>query len=134
VAGSLPLSKDFRPFDVTNPSTYEFNRPFESDIFTMIYFLSEVFVHKDAVTRFLKTCFARMKKGALLIVIDFKHADVQSWIDTCAKQGGLEGSGKEEELVMDTSEQKSILKRYSDKFNIEPKIRSQVFYRLFRKT
>ena len=55
-------------------------------------------------------------------------------MDQCAKAAGLEGGGKEQEFIMDFSEQKSELKKYADKFGIEPKIRSQVFYRLFRKT
>jgi Putative SAM-dependent methyltransferase len=135
VTGDLRPSRQFQHFDVTDPSTYEkFNRVFESDIFTMIYFLSEVFAHKDAVTRFLQTCFARMRKGALLIVIDFKNADLQNWIDQCSKEAGLEGGGKEAEFFMDSSEQKSALKKYAEKFDIEPKIKSQVFYRLFRKS
>ena len=34
---------------------------------------------------------------------------------------------------MDSSEDKSELKFYTDKFGTLPKIKSQVFYRLFRK-
>jgi hypothetical protein len=99
----------------------------------MIYFLSEVFAHREAVTRFLDTCFARMKPGAQLIVIDFKSPAVQDWIDQRAEAGGLEGGGGEEKIFMDSSEQKSELKFYTDKFDITPKIKASMFYRLYRK-
>ena len=134
VAGNLRSSRDFRNFDITEPSTYaSFQRVYKSDIFTMVYFLSEVFANKDAVTRFLRTCFAQMKPGAQLIVIDFRNAELQNWIDQCAKEAGLEGGGSETWFFMDPSEQKSVLKKYADKWGIEPKIKSRVFYRLFRK-
>ena len=135
VTGSLRFSIDYRNFDVTKPSTYaSFQRVFESDIFTMIYFLSEVFVHKDAVTKFLRTCFAKMKLGAQFIVIDFKNTELQNWIDECAKDAGFESEGRETKFFMDSCEQKSVLKKYADKFGTEPKITSHVFYRLLKKT
>ena len=132
VAGSLRLWTDFRPFDVTKPSTYaNFKRVFKSDIFAMIYFLSEVFAHKDAVTKFLRACFDRMKPGALFIVIDFINTELRCLIDQCAEEAGLH---KSEALqwrgtpLHNSSEQKSELKFYTDKFGIEPKIRSSVFF------
>jgi hypothetical protein len=134
VTGSLRPSRSFQHFDVTDPTTYrKLNRPFESDIFTMIYFLSEVFVHKDAVKKFLDTCFARMKGGAQFIVIDFKSPALQNLIDQCAEAAGLEGGGEETCFFMDSSEDKSELQFYTDKFGTLPKIKSQVFYRVFRK-
>ena len=136
ITGDLRPSRNFVPFDIREPTTYEkFNRIFEADIFTMIHFLSEVFAHKDAVTRFLNTCFERMKKGTLFIVIDFKNADLQSLIDQCAKEAGLQISRNSEETTffMDPSEDKAALQKYADRFGIQPKIKSQVFFRLFRK-
>jgi hypothetical protein len=137
VTGSLRPSRVFRNFDITKPTTYaNFRRVFESDIFTMVYFLSEVFFNKPAVTRFLKTCFAQMKPGALLIVIDIRNPNVQSWIDQCAMEAGLQKSQRssgETKFFMDSSEEKSELKFYTDKFGIGPKITSRVFYRVFRK-
>src|SRR5580704_8032960 len=50
VSDELKTSRNYFPFDVTEPKSYEdFSRVFKSQIFTMLYFLSEVFKFKDDV-------------------------------------------------------------------------------------
>lgn len=114
VSDELKTSRNYFPFDVTDPDSYEdFSRPFKSDIFTMLYFLSEVFKFKDDVSDFLETCFEKMKKGAFLVVLDFHDARLEDWIDEAAEDGGFECLlTHERRMTMDPIEEKSVLKEY----------------------
>src|SRR5262245_57541363 len=72
VSAEMKTSRIYCSIDVTDPKSYEkFTRPFKSDIFTMLYFLSEVYKYKMDAARFLERCFSRMKPNALLVVLDF---------------------------------------------------------------
>jgi hypothetical protein len=135
VSAELKTSRTYFPMDVTDANSYEkLKRPFKSDIFTMLYFLSEIYMYKKAVTRFLELCFERMKQNALLVVLDFQNSELESWIDECATSGGLEIllERNDYRIYMDPIEEKDALKRYMDKFGA-PKLQAQVFVRIFRK-
>lgn len=100
----------------------------------MLYFLSEVYRHKAAVTKFLGDCFSKMKEGALLVVLDFHDQRLEQWIDDCAEEGGLETiTSTETRMTMDPSEEKDDLGKYAKKFG-SPKLQSRVFVRVYRKT
>jgi hypothetical protein len=100
----------------------------------MLYFLSEVFRHKEAVSEFLGVCFGRMKKGALLVVLDFHDTELESWIEECATDGGLTTleSVDDWRINMAPIEEKNAIEKYSDKFG-QPKLQAKVFARVFRK-
>jgi hypothetical protein len=134
VSAELSTSRNYFPLDVTKSDSYtKYTRPFKSNIFTMLYFLSEIFKFKTEVTEFLKICFQRMPKGAMLVVLDFEDSRLMDWIDACAKAGGLEAiASQTTRMTMDPIEEKGVLKKYIDKFGA-PKLQAQVFVRVFRK-
>lgn len=135
-SAELKTSRNYFPLDVTEAKSYEkLKRPFKSDIFTMLYFLSEIYKCKKDVTDFLELCFQRMKKGALLVVLDFHDSGLESWIDKCAEGGGLEKiiDLDNHRINMDPIEEKNVLRKYINKFG-SPKLQAQVFVRVFRKT
>lgn len=135
VSAELKTSRTYLPLDVTDSNSYDdADRAYKSDIFTMLYFLSEVFRHKDDVTEFLKHCFGKMKKGAMFIVLDFHDSRLEEWIDECAADSGLEVTTEiETRMTMDPSEEKDDLGEFTKKFG-SPKLQAQVFVRVFRKT
>ena len=134
IAKSLTTSRNYFPVDVTKKESYGAYRTiFNADIFTLIYFLSEVYKSKDKVTRFLEHCFKKMKKGALFVVIDFRSYDLQIWIDNCAQNNGMEKlAGFEDRAVVGLGEQKNAIKKYIDKFG-PPKLEARIMFRVFRK-
>ena len=136
VSAEMKTSRNYFPIDVTDPKSYEkFNRPFRSHIFKMLYFLSEVYRHKGDVSKFLELCFRRMTTNALLVVLDFHHSELESWIDSCAKNSGLKTLRADDDyrIFMDSIEDKSALGKYRTKFG-EPKLQAKVFIRVFMKT
>jgi hypothetical protein len=135
VSEELKTSRNYFPLDVTEPESYEkLKRPFKSDIFTMLYFLSEIYKYRKKVTTFLEVFFERMKEGALLVVLDFHDTSLESWIDQCAEDGGLETliAIDNHRINMDPIEEKNALRKYINKFG-SPKLQAQVFVRVFRK-
>jgi len=134
VSEEITTSRNFLPVDVTKPETYNIHKKaFKADIFTLIYFLSEIFKFKQAATAFLSYCFDKMKKGALVLVLDFKNDELQKWIDNLAEQEGLECVGDtEQKVTISPEEEKSVLKPYIDKYGA-PKLTGDIMYRLYRK-
>jgi hypothetical protein len=134
VSEEIRTSRTFLNIDVTQPKSYEgHKKPFQAHIFTLLYFLSEIFSLKDAATKFLMHCFAAMEKGALVMVLDFKDTRLQEWIDGVAKDAGLEciKSG-EFRVVVGPEEEKSALTAYIDKFGY-PKLQAEIMFRLYKK-
>jgi len=134
VSDELMTSRNFMAIDVTKKESYDsFKKAFRSDIFTLIYFLSEIFKFKKAATEFLEHCFSNMKKGALLVVLDFEDTRLQDWIDGVAEACGLETvESAEMRFVVGVDEQKDSLQKYMDKFG-SPKLQAQMMFRVFKK-
>jgi len=136
VSQELTTSRTYLPIDVTKPESYEsFVKPFRANVFTMIYFLSEIYKFRNNVDAFLSTCFSRMNKGAIIVVLDFHDSSLEHWIDGCAEKHGLVelASLDNWSVTMTSGEEKNVLQKYIDKFG-HPKLKSQVFFRVFRKT
>lgn len=134
VSEEIKTSRTFLNIDVTQPNSYAgHKKPFQANVFTLLYFLSEIFSLKDAATTFLDHCFSAMEKGALLVVLDFKDSRLQEWIDGLAKNAGLDciKSG-EFRTVVGPDEEKSAMEEYIEKFGY-PKLQAEIMFRLYRK-
>jgi hypothetical protein len=131
----IMTSRNFLAVDVTNKGSYEgYKKPFQADIFTLLYFLSEIFRFKEAATQFLDYCLSKMKKGALLVALDFEDTRLQEWIDGLAQKCGLETvESAEMRLVVGFDEQKANLQKYIDKFG-SPKLQAQIMFRVYKKS
>jgi hypothetical protein len=134
VSDEIQTSRNFFDIDVTDEDKYKkLKRPFEADIFTSVYFLSEIYSMKDEAAGFFEHCFEKMKDGALLIAIDFRDSDLQAWIDGIAEDNGLEILETAElRTNMGSDEEKSVLKKYIDKFGM-PVLQGQIMFRVYRK-
>jgi len=135
VSDELQTSRNFITVDVTDKPAYEkLKKPFEADIFTLIYFLSEIFKFKKTAEPFFTHCFSKMKKGALFVVIDFRDDDLQGWIDSLAEDSGLETlETAETRTHMGSDEEKTVLADFIKKFG-SPKLQASVMFRVYRKT
>jgi len=104
----------------------------------MIYFVSEVMALDKGgiVARSWRDIFKNAKSGAWFVYIDNGHSDLTSYFDMQWQKAELKCilSGKDERWVPRFSEQASELEEYRKKFEQNPKIQSQLTYRVLRKT
>lgn len=125
------------PLDVTNPATYAEKVKYlkQSDLFTMIYFASEVYrFREDGADDYFDDMFSRMREGALLLYIDNNHPEFTNWMDEKFQKHGLKildsGSGTEK---MPTDEEKRDLGKYYNRFSSSPKLEADVCRRVAKK-
>lgn len=130
------ISTSYMPFDVTIPAQWESNKKyFQSDLFTMIYFMSEVFKLRDEADVYFKTLFSQAKSGSLFLFVDNNDKDFYEWFDEFANANDVEIIARDEtRLVIPNDEKKSDLGVYFQKFSGHyPKLQARVAYRIGRK-
>ncbi len=131
IGSAFKISAVFQPFDVTKPDSYKaFHKHFKSDIFTLVYFMSEVYaLRKDAVAYF-HTLFSNVPQGAAMLFIDNNSSEFITWFDGLAAQHKLGIKEKfEGTMKMPMAEEKKDLKEYYDKFG-SPKLQADLAYRI----
>ncbi|MBL8812120.1 MAG: hypothetical protein JNM43_18295 [Planctomycetaceae bacterium] len=128
---TLRISTVFFPFDVTEADNWgRFSKHFSADLFTLIYFMSEVYAKRDLAEDYFSTLMSRMKDGAVLLYVDNNDSRFQDWFDRLARDNGLRivsSNGGWETLPWD--EDKDDLQPYLDKFG-PPKLRANISWRL----
>lgn len=128
------ISTSYLPLDVTNRDDWESHKKyFQSDLFTMIYFMSEVFSLRDSADEYFANLFNQAKKGSLFLFIDNNNSQFYNWFDQLAKNHKINILiSKETKRNMPFDEDKSDLGKYVDKFS-SPKLTANVAYRIGRK-
>jgi len=128
------ISTYFIPMDVTKEKDWsQQSKYLSADLFTMIYFASEVYSRRDECDAFFSNLFSKMKPGALLLYIDNNSPCFTNWFDSIAVAGGLEIVKSEEEIVkMTTDEEKTALGEYLSKFQ-PVKLEANVAFRVYKK-
>jgi hypothetical protein len=72
----------YQILDITKPETYEHKtKYFKSDLFTMIYFVSEVWRFMDKAQPYFDHLFAGIQKDALVLYVDNNYSKFTDWID-----------------------------------------------------
>jgi len=117
--------------DVCDSATWKERKYLEADLFTMIYFMSELYSQKDAAAAYFENFFARAKKGALFLFIDNKDERFSGWFDELAKKHGVRILHAEDgERNMPSDEQESVLADYMAKFDGRTKLKTQISARI----
>lgn len=131
------ISTSYLPLDVTVPAQWENNKKyFQSDIFTMIYFMSEVYEKRDEAEEYFNQLFTKAKPGSLFLVIDNNNSSFYDWFDALANAHNIKILKSDETMMkMPYDEQKSDLGIYIEKFDkfAYPKLQTWVAYRIGRK-
>jgi len=124
----------FQQMDVTDSSSWaSYEKFLRADLFTLSYFLSEVYKIKTQAEPFFNHCFSRMKRGSLLLFIDNNSSVFYNWFDFLAKQNKLaEIKSATATFAFSNDEEKKDLGVYFNKFGW-PKRQSDVAYRIMRK-
>lgn len=133
VKSSFRLSTSYQPIDVADPNSWgKFNKHFQADLFTLIYFVSEVYAVADKASDYFATLLSQMKPGAMLLYVDNNDSRFTEWFDGLVKKAKLEvlksGSGVEK---MPWDENKSDLEPYFSKFS-PTKLNADIAYRIIR--
>jgi hypothetical protein len=134
----LTLHVNFQPLDVTMPESWSQQKKFlQADLFTMSYFLSEVYAldSNGGVTDFFRDMFNQAKPGALFLYNDNGHQDFNNYFDSLFDPSLYESVISETNIKLTPrySEEKKTLGDYLEKFGQSPKLGSQVSYRVIRK-
>ena len=127
----------YQHLDVTEPATYEWREKYlkQSDLFTMIYFLSEVYnLMDDGADDYFNHLLGGIRSGALVLYVDNNHSAFTSWIEGKFKTHKLKivghGDGRE---TLPTDEEKRDLGKYYDKFNSQPRLEADIAWHIARK-
>ncbi|TWT44971.1 hypothetical protein RAS1_13910 [Phycisphaerae bacterium RAS1] len=134
VGATMKLATHFNPFDVTDPKKWMvFKKHFQADLFTLIYFMSEVYAKRSEASAYFDTLFSSMKKGSFLLFVDNNAPSFYEWFDAYATKFGLtvlESQAAVSKMPLD--EDKDDLKPYLDKFRC-PKLTSDIAWRVVQK-
>jgi hypothetical protein len=134
VDSEFRISTVFHPFDVTNEATWKpFVKHFSSDLFTMIYFVSEVYAMREKANSYFHQLFANIQPGAYVLFIDNNSNEFYDWFDQLAEAHGIKIIEKREgDEGLPIHEEKKDLGVYFQKFG-NPKITANIAYRIATK-
>ncbi len=131
---ALRISTVFYNFNVTDPENWApFSKHFGADLFTLIYFMSEVYAFRDKAATYFEALMGRMNPGALLLYVDNNDSRFTNWFDGLALKHGLKiVAHMEGWQQMPWDEDKDTLQPYLDKFG-SPKLKTNIACRTARK-
>jgi hypothetical protein len=117
--------------DVTRRESWEiYTKYFNADLFTLVYFCSEVSRDRGLAEEYFTTLFERAKAGSLFLFIDNRAAEHYGWFDELAKKCGIQVlEHGEERLTTPSEEEKKDLGRFFEKFG-DPKLEALVAWRI----
>jgi hypothetical protein len=124
----------FQQMDVTDSATWSSYQKFlRADLFTLSYFLSEVFKIRNTAEPFFEYCMSHMKSGSMMLFVDNNDSRFRDWFDEMTTKHGLVRiQSCERELCFSNDEEKRDLGIYFDKFGW-PKRKSSAAWRIMRK-
>lgn len=151
---SFSIFPTFRMLDVTDVGTWmKHSELLDSDLFTMSYFMSEVYSRHNDANTFFKYLFEQAKLGSFFFFVDNILIPTHKWFDDLVKehnhsrkQGRIRlintsdwCQSQQYSFQMESNEYKEDLSpyygRYSDRFGRAscPKLKADVVFRVCRK-
>jgi hypothetical protein len=132
----LAITTVVQPFDVTDKEGLSnYGKYLNADLFTMVYFMSEVDSLRESAEPFFTNLFEKAKTGAMFLYVDNNNEQFYGWFDSLAAAHSLEVLQSSEipnMLISDFSEEKKDLGRFWEKFE-SPKLRANIAFRVCRK-
>lgn len=134
VEPTFRTSTSYLPLDVTKPDDWKsYTKYFQSDFFTMIYFMSELVAFKDLANNYFNYFFSQAKSGSFFLFVDNNSPEFYSWFDHLARTNNISIIKKQQENIkIPFEEEKSDLGIYFQKFDC-PKLQANVAYRIGQK-
>ena len=105
IGAALPISTSQHPLDVADESKWRtFKKHFDSDFFTLIYFMSEVFALQEKAAPYFAELFSKPSAGSKMLFIDNNSAAFVSWFDQlCQTHGWKQHYATSGTIVIDLS-------------------------------
>lgn len=124
----------FNQLDATDSTTWlSYQKYLKADLFTMSYFLSEVWKIKEQAEPFFQHCLSQMKTGSMVLFVDNNDSRFYDWFDQMAQSHNLvsisSGNGS---LCFSNDEEKNDLGGYLAKFGW-PLRKSDAAWRIMKK-
>lgn len=129
------ISTHCQTIDVTDAASWQVQKRYlRADLFTFIYFISEVWRLRDDAEEFFVNLFESAKPGSLFLFVDNKEQDFYSWFDGMANGGGLGLLARgEEKFQISPAEEKTDLEPFYSRFSHSPKLQTWIAWRVYRK-
>jgi hypothetical protein len=121
--------------DVTNAATWSnYDKYLASDLFTMIYFLSEVYSLREQAEAFFLNVFEKAERGSMFLFVDNSSPVFCNWFDEMVARFSIDviQSKALKMNINDLSEEKTDLGEYWNKFH-SPKLTADIAYRICKK-
>lgn len=135
LTSQVHISTFYQAFDVTKPDTWSiYDKYLKADLFSMIYFMSEINSLRNSADAFFSNFFEKAKPGALFLYIDNNNVQFYEWFDSLVKTHSLSVLQSKEFFtqITDYDEEKRDLGAFWDKFG-DPKLKANIAFRVCRK-
>lgn len=134
VKSTFRISTSYQPINVADPTSWRlFRKHFIADLFTLIYFISEVFAVRDKAKEYFVELMTQMKPGAVLLYVDNNDSRFTDWFDGLAKKSNLTFVlARAGEECMPWDEDKADMEPYFSKFG-SPKLKPDIACRIVRR-
>lgn len=125
------ISTSYLPLDVTKRNDWEVHTKYlQSDLFTMIYFMSEVYSLSHSANDYFMNLFSQAKPDSLFLFVDNNAEYFYNWFDRLAQDNSISILQQDRiRMMLPWDEQKSDLGEYCEKFS-PPKVTANVAYRI----
>jgi len=135
IGPSFRISTNFQPLDVTDPSSWKtYTKHFNADLFSLIYFMSELYAVRKKAQDYFESLFSNMKPGAIILFVDNNSSAFRDWFDTLASECGISIDESDEiDAQMPSDEEKKDLGEHFVKFG-SPKLTANIAFRIGVKT
>lgn len=132
--GYRGLSTVFHPLDVTKPNSWmPYKKYYKYNLFTLSYFVSEVYAQRDTATKYFETLLSSIQSGGAVLYIDNNSPSFSDWFDgmvTAQNFDTIESDSGTEQMSLD--EDKSDLGEHYDRFK-NVKLNANVAWRVLVK-
>jgi hypothetical protein len=137
-ASNIAVNVNFQKLDVRDPESWSAQKKsLKADLFTFIYFISEVYSLDDGtIAAFWKKIFDVSGSGAIFVYIDNGHESFDNYFDEQWKDRSdlncvLRGDTTQK--TMRRSEKSAEIDEYRQKFIQHPKLQATISFRVLRK-
>jgi hypothetical protein len=128
------VSTHFQVLDVNNATTWENQRKYlKSELFTFIYFLSEVWRTKATALGFFHNIVANAASGSLFLFVDNDRSEFLQLMTQIAGSHLKKLEGGTRKYTMDWNEEKSSLEPFLSEFAHSPKLTAKIVWAVYRK-
>lgn len=136
ITNDLNISTYFETFEITNSNSWKERKKYlRSDLFTMVYFISEIIKVKEKAIQFFENLFDNTKKGTYFLFIDNSAPIFYNWFDDIWQSSHIEivKCENDELWQLPCEEEKTDLCEHFKRLGESPKLSGNISYRILRK-